>query len=315
MNAVETVFIVAAFLSIFSGISVIISIVSFPIVREQHFMQIIGLAFFAWVAACIGMAIGFPPSDTTICSFQAFLCLYFTQATFVWCVLFLVQYFTVVVRQQILIKMNGLNIIAWGFPCILSFGPLVHLRYGRPNFFPFNNGQGVCCFTAGTKSAYNAYFAILYTVEYITMFGILIGLQSILWIKYREKIGASLKVIAVMNTGIVATWLPFIFVAAVAVFSPVAHRTPALANAFFLTKALGTQAGTLFAIIFHWSNADSQRAWREVWRRWTSQGVLNESLMDKSSSPDSDRSGGKARGAVRPLKKDLLVRESMDIGC
>jgi hypothetical protein len=85
--------------------------------------------------------IGFPQPGTASCSVQAFFCLYFIPASWLWTAMLVYQLRNLIIFKQISLTMTHVHIICWTIPLITSLLPLTTNSYGQDDFI---NGYSPC---------------------------------------------------------------------------------------------------------------------------------------------------------------------------
>lgn len=264
-TVVEGFFIFAACISFCVGTSVAATILIFPNIRRQYFMQLIGFTQFSWVCSSLANAFGFPANGSNLCSAQSFLQLYFTQAACVWFLLFVGQYHSFVVYKKLQLNMAAMHLIAWAFPLIVATSPLLHMPYGRPTVPPYQTGLGTCTFATNSITELRQYFLDLYAAEYAFLITLMVLFVGRLWLTHQSELGSSLVTVGMMTLGVLVFWLPFAVIAGIVLWGP-SEQGSWLSTAFVLTWALGLQCGTFLSIAFHVSSPESYEAWKEVYQ-------------------------------------------------
>lgn len=306
----EIALIVSSCISFLFSMSVLLTILMFPRLRAQEFMQITFFMVISWMITNIGQFLGFPPSDSIACQLQAFVLIYFTGASACWMVIMFYQFYCLALDDRFELGPYSRQLICWGFPAILAFLPLLKLSYGRPqDFFPYGDGNGVCNFTFKNKIDYLEWFVAIVMSQGILFLIYIFYIALRIYFRFRA-IGAPIKAVLAWPLIIILTWFPWIISATVFFVSNSTSEFDT--NILHYAYAWLVQTGTLGSIAFYVNSLEV----RQSWYRYVVDGYIvpadNDSSSIKYSSIKSSLHRQLSDSMINNLVEDITISNAED---
>lgn len=131
-SEVESFIRIISVISCLCSLSVLLSYVVFPDLRQRTFMHIIFFMTLSDFMMNITSIMGFPANGTFLCSLQGAMQLYFAVASWFWTTSLSYSVYSIVINGRFKFNMTVAYIICWGVPLLLALLPLTTSVYGAP---------------------------------------------------------------------------------------------------------------------------------------------------------------------------------------
>ena len=280
--------------------------------------------------------IGFPQSGSISCSVQAFFCLFFIPASWLWTTVLVYQLRNLIIFKQISLTMTQVHAICWIIPLIISLLPLTTNPYGQDDFI---NGYSPCILGGNATSkllwistcdsGLFLILVILMTIWTIQISKYLFSVNATDFTgKEREKsLVASMKLYPM---ALLFTWAPRFIEGLLNLGGHVIGKS-VLQIIFIPALILSTLYGAIVAIIFFSKSPAVRALWYNLFKRMAYQHCRirdNRTSLDDSSynfnnhySNNNNNSSSDSSNGSRPqttLFQDetdevFLLKESTDV--
>lgn len=265
-STMESVFRGFAVVSMLSSMSVLLTALLFPEMRNRLFMRLILYIALTNMLGCLVSSFGFPHDRSPLCTMQSFFAPYFFMSSWLWTTLLAHQLFTVATQARFGIQHYYMHAISWLLPLLLCLLPLSTNRYGRDD----DDGDPTSwCYIAG--DSYNG--EIWRIVNYILPLCICLTTMiyysaRTFWLFYssglqRADLYATVHALMLYPLAMIITWGPNLLLIILLTSKAVRMHSNNDSGVSVLNASsiLCTQSGTITAAIFFYKSREARYRW------------------------------------------------------
>lgn len=299
--------------SIFSGVcsaTVILTVLIFPSLRKQKFVNIMAHINLCTLFASAGVSIGFPSNNSLSCIPQSIIVTFFSRASWFWITFLSLELHSLFMYRKNTITVPIMNVITWILTSLVTFLPLINSTYGRSD----NEDIQGWCYLSGDDTDQNV---ITWTiVSLYAPLAVCILLTTIFAIRVRcasgwQDLYSDFPIIQILSQtsfayplSLLASWVLFALISACFNFSYY-EDAKWFDGAQTAATGLAPQLGTMMTFIFFLTSEEARRRWAGVFRccccyccgaSVETDDELNEPLIFESSDIESRFLGDNATG-------------------
>ena len=275
---VEVITIVISSLSVIFPLSVVIILIQRynSLVMGKSLTHYILMIAIADTMTAMSMALGYPRSGTTLCSFQGFALLFSARMSWFFTDVLIFQLFYVVVFHRFFLNVKYMHCIVWSLNILLQLLPFTTgTSYGN---YDDEFAGTACSLSIGKGTVEDAikWFQYTFNIELLISFGIIIILSSIV-VFYSilnkriepsqgfltRRIRDSWSIVILYPLALLVTWIPS---TAFSIYlnSTLENSTRIVDHLMVISNylsAINALYGPLLALIFYSKTVESRQAW------------------------------------------------------
>lgn len=268
LRRLETLFIIAASISLLMSSLVLLTALAFRSMRRKLFMQIITFIAICDIFTSGASLVGFPADGTPACSTQAFLISFFVKGMWLWTTVLCYQLYAMFQNGKVSLSYPAMHGIVWGISLVTTLLPLSTGTFGRQG--P-NERVEWCFLTAKDRT----WYIVWQTVDWLAVIQLCLLVLAVLLVQWiivmrdsTRRAKMSPRLISVMNSlylypmAMVLSWSPTM-IANICIFY---IATPIVESSYVLSLAgcLAVSNGTFQSLIFFYKSHEAQMRWKFV---------------------------------------------------
>jgi hypothetical protein len=260
---------VTSSVSAVSSLSVLITCVSFKVMRENIFARTIGLIAACDVVVSLAGIAGFPSNHSDWCTVQGALTTFFLRANWLWTTVLVIQMHRFLIHYRTLLDESRVHVCVWSVVCILTFLPLIHGVFGRDSTY----GTTELCFISSSSIDWViAWEVIDWASTVFTCIFIQLFLITKVLLRYRTvgnetdsvRIRSLLGSLYVYPLVLLVTWGVSTFTNVVLLCLGVSTPTQQQSYVAGASNVSAMLNGLLLAVVFFAKSSEARSLWKAV---------------------------------------------------